>query len=120
MARRFEGLTILVVEDEPVIGLDVQAILEAEGARVIVEATHQGAQARIAFPLAIDAAVLDFVLADSTGGELAEQFLKAGTPFVFLTASAADLPERHAAIPRIEKPFAPRTLIDALQVLLTR
>jgi DNA-binding NarL/FixJ family response regulator len=61
------GRTILVVEDEPLIALDLKTALEDAGAKVI-----QAADAASALPLAerrdLSAAIVDFWLGSDSGG----------------------------------------------------
>lgn len=115
-----EGRTVLLLEDEGLIVLDVTLALEAEGARVLgAGSVAQGL--RWLERDAPDAAVLDLKL---TGGDtcepVAERLLALGVPFLIHTGDAL----RHKALlarlgaPVLQKPCVSHLLAERLVRLL--
>jgi CheY-like chemotaxis protein len=118
----FSGKRILVVEDEFLIALDIQRILEGEGAKTVVTAGRV-AQALDLFVSAgpFDAAVLDLKLDRETSTPVAERLHDAGVPFVFLTGGQAtpDMIRRFDGAPVVGKPFDSDGLLAALAKAMT-
>ena len=115
------GWTILVLEDEPLIGLDVAMSLEDAGAHVC--GPMRDAQAALAMiesehasgPL--DGAVLDVNLGDHTCEAVAQRLEVLGVPYVLHTGNwtgNADLIER-LHVPVVHKPAQGVTLVAALR-----
>ncbi|HEY8613832.1 MAG TPA: response regulator [Roseomonas sp.] len=122
MVSGIEGRRILVVEDEALIAMLVEESLHGGGAqvvgpalcvdealRLINEASAQGA---------IDAAVLDVRLRDSTVLPVADRLAALGVPFVFTTGYYNVGTNVHASAPLLVKPFSPEDLIAALAGLV--
>src|SRR5215468_9780607 len=110
--RSFDGVTILIVEDEPLIRLDLQQILEKAGARVL---SANGAESAICLVESHDlsGAVLDWIDADIC------RFLTArGVPFVFYSGRAASAFEGWEHVPVVSKPAVPKDIVVALERLL--
>ena len=78
---RLDNQTILLVEDEPFILLDVQQALEEVGARVIPAQTVREALALLDAE-SITASVLDFKLGGGTADDLCHQLTERKIPFV--------------------------------------
>ncbi len=94
---------ILIIEDEPIIALDIESIVVGMGHEVVgVADTHREAVARAA-ETAPDLILADIQLADgSSGVEAVEEILKtAEMPVIFITA----YPERLLTGDRVEPPF---------------
>jgi DNA-binding response OmpR family regulator len=110
---------ILILEDDPVIASDLQAIVEGEGHDVVgvfallAEAQeHFGARLDAGF----DFALLDIDVMDGRSFGLAADLLERHIPFAFVSASRpSELPDhlRHARF--IPKPFEEATIVRALQ-----
>jgi DNA-binding response OmpR family regulator len=80
-ALSLTGQIILVVEDEPLIALDIAHCLQAEGASV--KTAHSLAEGlRLAQHPDLSAAILDFGLHDGESTELCERLKGRGLPFV--------------------------------------
>ena len=113
-----ERKTILIVEDEPMIGLMLEDFLDSLGYSVAGTADGLITACRHARMGGFDAAILDVNL----GGELvwpaADILMDKGMPFLFVTGgSSDDLPARFASCPRIEKPFTLAIVEQALEQL---
>ena len=114
--------TILLVEDDPLIGHDLKRIL-VKGGHAVGGPFAEVADARgFLNGTGIDAAVLDVNLGDGrTSLDLARELRARGTPFVFLTGYAVQ--ENHFEgdlmdVPRLGKPTRPSELAEAVGRLL--
>src|SRR5215472_2122827 len=112
-----QGERLLVVEDEPLIAMDLQATFEREGARVVLAHTMPEAL-RYAGSAALSAGVLDFRVG-SNDAPVCEVLTRRDVPFIFFTGLSGVLPERWAETPIVPKPAAPETIIGALKFVLT-
>ncbi len=82
---RLSGQTILIVEDDGLIALDLMAILQFEGAEVIAAADAKGACA-IARHTAVSAAILDVQLGvGKTCAPIGRLLEQQHVPFIFYT-----------------------------------
>lgn len=103
------GRSILVVEDECVIALDLAAALQEEGAVVLGPVSSvQDAYQCMREHSHIDAAVLDVRLRDDElVFPIAEALQERDVPFVFATGCGCDvLPVRYRSTPALEKPVS--------------
>ena len=108
--ERLAGATVLVVEDNAIIGLDLQMTLEDFGYRVLGPASsNEDALAMLAHERP-DAAVVDLHLTDGLATPVTEALSALGVPFMLLTGSDDDaaLP---GSVPHLGKPYA----LDALE-----
>jgi DNA-binding response OmpR family regulator len=81
------GRSILIVEDEPLIALEVRAAFNAAGASITSAADAQKALRMINVP-GLSAAVVDINLARGDCSAVCERLSREGVPFVFYTADA--------------------------------
>jgi DNA-binding response OmpR family regulator len=111
---------ILVVEDDSVIGLAVADLLSDEGFRVVGPvATRNDALAALDSDRP-DAVLLDLMLRDGHGAELAYELRARRIPFVVFsghTQASLNLPELQDA-PWVEKPARAHDLVAALAAAL--
>ncbi len=114
------GCLILVVEDEPIIGLDVAMSLEQAGA-VILGPFPTAAKAleaidAIATGFSLDSAVLDVNLGDHTCEAVAKKLATLSIPFVFHTGNIPVDGQMIGGIdaPIISKLSQPKTLVDCV------
>lgn len=114
-----ESAKILVVEDEPLIGFDIEEMLIAEGAAPRRVQTLQEARRAIAAQRP-DAAVLDALLPDGVTFPLARELVAAGIAIVFVTGYAPGIPPDLRRHPIVGKPFTPEELTTALLDALNR
>jgi len=112
------GKRFLVLDDEFLIALDIQQILEAEGAvSVVCAANSTDALAALKAGAKIDLAILDLKLsgASRTSLSVAATLTAQGTPFVFLTAMREDNEMRKFPnAPVVAKPYEAALLLDAI------
>jgi CheY-like chemotaxis protein len=112
------GRSILVVEDEPVIALQLQTQLNAAGARVYSAGRLRDALYMAEHP-ALSAAVLDFRLGVDDSAAVCRRLVDLGIPFMFYTGfSDTEAFERWPDAPVMSKPVDGRALIDAVARLL--
>ena len=116
MSAQLAGHAILVVEDEPLIALDIAETFERAGACVII--SH-----RLGDALGVieahdwSAAVLDYELPDGDCSLLCEQLRTRGVPFVVHTGHA-ELPRASLGGIHVCKPASTDELVGALEQLL--
>jgi CheY-like chemotaxis protein len=112
------GRSILVVEDEPVIALQLESQLNAAGARVYSAGRLREALYMAEHP-ALSAAVLDFRLGGDNSAAVCRRLADLGIPFMFYTGfSDADTFRDWPDAPVVSKPVEGRVLIDAVASLL--
>lgn len=111
------GKTILIVEDEIFVAMDIERILADAGYTVSgIAADRQSALAHEARP---DIAFVDINLRDGrTGTEIAcELAQRNGTKVFYVTANPAQIqPVAETAIGYIRKPFTPSAIITAAEL----
>jgi PAS domain S-box-containing protein len=102
------GLRILIVEDEPLIALQLQYELENDGLCVIGPAYNLEQGIKLAQSEVFDAAVVDINLGSNTSADIANRLLARQIPFAFATgySDSSILPEHLRTVPRLGKPFA--------------
>ncbi|MFL5335530.1 MAG: response regulator [Geminicoccaceae bacterium] len=114
-APDLSGFHIMLVEDDTLIALDLEASLNEAGCAVL------GPMATVAAAIAAlaenspDGAVLDVNLGREMVYPVADALADRGVPFVFLTGYGRDiLPERHHDRALLAKPFQPDELMREL------
>lgn len=108
--------SILVVEDEPLIALDIAACFRSAGASVLVAHRLEDGL-RLAGHPDLSAAVLDFGLQDDDGAALCERLNERGIPFI-LHSGYTHIHEACLAGTVIAKPADPMELVAAIARLL--
>lgn len=101
------SLRVLVVEDQPLIALDLEDLLISRGYGVLgPEATVAGALKNLERQTP-HAAIVDLDLGGETSFAVGEALLARGIPFVFATGSRGSdgVPAALASVPFILKPF---------------
>jgi light-regulated signal transduction histidine kinase (bacteriophytochrome)/CheY-like chemotaxis protein len=119
VAAPLSGAQLLVVEDQFLIAMEVEAVLTEAGAgRVEICATLDEAFARLG-QFRPDAAILDVQLGSGTSAPLARQLVEAGIPFAFASGfSDSGLPADLPPAPLIRKPYGAPALVGAVVALL--
>jgi DNA-binding response OmpR family regulator len=113
--KQLENVSILVIEDEPIIALDLQYLLESSGAApVTLEHAIEGARQRLSGPALPDVVILDLVLGGTSSLPLAEELRHKRVPFLFLTGDAIGIPSGFSDVQAIQKPYAVDQLITAV------
>lgn len=113
--------SVLVVEDEFLIALDIERILKGAGvARVVSASRVAQALELVATQGPFDAAVLDLKLEREASTPVAERLEAGGVPFLFLTGgpSESEITRRFRKAPVVGKPFDGAALLAALESIL--
>jgi DNA-binding response OmpR family regulator len=107
--------TVLIVEDETLIAMDLQGLLEDAGYRVI------GPVGSVTEALGLldnehpDLALLDVNLGGENVFQVASALARRNAQIIFLTGHSAQyLPEEHRHRPLVTKPYLPSTVLDAV------
>lgn len=110
------GRSILVVEDEAMIGMMLEDYLDMLGYRLHALATSVEEGCAIVAQGGFDAALLDCNLQGEKSWPIADRLAESGIPFLFATGgSADDLPTRYADRPTLAKPFTIGAVERALE-----
>lgn len=108
------GLSILLVEDDPVIALDLAQTLADAGA-VVVGPAHSVRDAMSLLDKSTpDAAVVDYRLASETAGQIVRRLEAEGRPYLFHTCSRFNPELARFGAPILDKPTRPADLIEAV------
>lgn len=121
MTARFEGVAVLLVEDEIIISFMVEDMVKEFGCSPVWHAADVNDAITRIDSHPPDVALLDVNLGKETAFPVAERLDQMRIPFVFATGYGREgIPERWAARPVIQKPFRAATLADALAAALSR
>jgi len=102
---------VLVVEDDPLIAIELADILEQEGCEVVDSAGSVPAALHLVRNSKIDLALLDVALGAETVEPVAKALARLAIPFGVVTAyPPAILPDAVRGHPLVQKPFAPREI----------
>lgn len=105
----------MVVEDDYIQSEDIAQTLISHGADIVVFEDFRSAQGFLCNNL-VGIALLDVQLGKELSYRIADEFLKATTPFILLSGhTQADVPARFAHVPFVGKPSSH----DELAALLT-
>jgi len=116
---RLGGKRVLVVEDEPLVALDIVAALEGAGADVVGSAGTAKEALHIIDNTLLDAALLDANLRGHPVGEIAAALAARNVPFLFVTGYGREsLPQAFAKTAVLSKPFRQEQLIAAVRLLM--
>jgi DNA-binding NarL/FixJ family response regulator len=111
--KGLRGLRVLIVEDEPLISMELQDMLQDLQCEVVAAAGQLDSAVALAESCDFELAILDVNLAGQRIDPVAEIIAKRGRPIVFLTGYGKDaVPNVTARI--LEKPCQIGTLRRAL------
>ncbi|HVY43868.1 MAG TPA: response regulator [Hyphomicrobiaceae bacterium] len=114
-----EHKSVLIIEDESVIALDIQEMLYKNGFDALVASNAEEAL-RILGDRKVDMAIVDFFLGHGNATEIALALKKRGVPFLLCSATLAfkDIEtDAFDAVPFLQKPFSDQQLLDLLASL---
>src|SRR4051812_2151546 len=111
--------TVLVVEDNSIIGLDLQLTLGDFGYRVLGPASSNEDVLAMLAHQRPDAAVIDLHLTDGLATPVTEALSALGIPFMLLTGCDDDV-ALPGSVPRLGKPYALEALERTVRQLLDR
>ncbi|BBD99839.1 response regulator [Sphingobium amiense] len=114
-----DGKSILIVEDEAMIGMMLEDYLDALGYRLHGLAASVDEACAHAREGGFDAALIDCNLQGEKSWPVADILAEKAIPFVFATGGMADdLPASHADRPTLAKPFTIGAVERALEKIL--
>ena len=113
------GRRVLVVEDEALIAMQIEAELEDAGFRVVGPAPSARQALRLILREAIDVAILDYRLGDDNSDQIAAALVERKIPFMLMTGHVVkDLPSELRRRTCLTKPVLDRELIATLETIL--
>jgi CheY-like chemotaxis protein len=117
-----ELASILIVEDEPFIALELKASVEEAGGRVVGPVGSAEAALGLLEKEIVTAAILDVQLSDGTVTPVVSALIKLGIPMVF--QSGVNLPpesrHRYPDAVHYKKPVAAQLLLTKIAELIDR
>jgi DNA-binding NtrC family response regulator len=117
MQTSLSGRSILLVEDEPLIALDIAQAFKRVGATVVPARSLADAK-RLVEQDDLSAAVVDFGLGDGDADALCARLNERAVPFV-LHSGYSHVDNAYSSHVVVPKPAKPATLIDAVSRLLS-
>jgi PAS domain S-box-containing protein len=116
---RLDGIRCLVIEDEPLVALELAAIIEEVGGIMAGGAADAPTALALLQAAEADLAFLDGNLQGQPVDAIAAALAARGVPFVFVSGYGRDhLPEGHDGAPLVGKPFEREHLLHAALSLL--
>ncbi|MBN8812121.1 MULTISPECIES: response regulator [Sphingomonas] len=113
------GKRFAIIEDEPLVALELAAILADAGVEVVGPAATAEHARAIVEGGRIDGALLDGNLQGASVEAIAAALDAHGVPFAFVSGYGRDhLPEGFAEVPAIGKPFDPVEIVEVAGALL--
>jgi DNA-binding response OmpR family regulator len=109
---------VLIVEDEPLIAMDMETILQGEGISVECCVSREGAL-RLLVSMTPTAAILDFHLKDGEATDVASELRERGVPVIFCSGlDREDIPLVLREATWLFKPFDDRQLVTIVTEVL--
>ncbi len=110
-----QSLSILLVEDEPLIAMMMEDIVDALGHRVAGTADTVPAAIALVERGGFDLAILDVRISDGASWPIADALADRAIPYMLATGGHVEPPPaRHAGAPVLNKPFTLDGLRDKL------
>lgn len=111
--------TVIVVEDEALIGVEIVTILSESGIHAIGPLASAEAALSAISNSHIDGAVIDLDLNGNVDFKIANLLAEAHVPFVIYTGSDTRLvPRRHQRVPCFAKPAIATDIVERLLVIM--
>ena len=109
-----DGRRILILEDEPIIGLALEDMLISHGATVH-HASHLEDAHRLLASVELDAAILDVKVHGCLSYPVAAELKERSIPFIFATGYGdGSHPDEFVSVPTIAKPYSAEEIARAL------
>ena len=112
-SQTLSGLTFLVVEDEPLIAMDITVALEDEGAKVTTTTTLKHAMLLVEHD-GLAGAIVDHSLGNGDSAVFRSRLKERGIPFFVYSGFQVD------GEPYLTKPATPDQLVAAMQSLMQK
>ena len=115
-----EGRSVLILEDEPIIGFALEDMVEAIGGCVCGTAFRVAEALDLLDQRGCDAAILDVNIAGERSYPVADALAARGIPFIFASGYGdSEHPGRFASWPTVTKPYGLDDIKEALQGALS-
>lgn len=115
------GFRVLVVEDEPLIGMDIECAVERLGFEPVGPIAELGQAMDLAANAVLGCAILDVNIIGGTSYPVADMLLARGVPVMFLSGyNKLTFPKRFQEEPRLAKPYTAEQLDEELRNLCVR
>ena len=112
---------VLVVEDEPLIGMDIEDAIEGLGHEVVGPIAELDEALEVATNAAFGCAIIDINIRGGHSYPVADMLLKRGLPVLLLSGYREEtLPVRLHAEARLPKPFTAAQLDKEIRALCDR
>jgi DNA-binding response OmpR family regulator len=112
---------VLVVEDEPLIGMDIEYAVERLGHEVVGPIAELDKALDLATDALLDCAILDINIRGGLSYPVADILINRGLPVLLLSGySERNMPERLHVVARLSKPFAEAQLDKEIRDLCAR
>jgi PAS domain S-box-containing protein len=117
--RSLKGKRIAIIEDEPLVAMDLQSTLSTAGCEVIGPAGTLDKARKLIADAEFDAALLDVDLSGHRVDELATALTRKNVPFAFVSGYGREgLPTGFHEAMLLKKPFSQEQLIGMVELLL--
>jgi DNA-binding response OmpR family regulator len=110
------GRAVLIVEDEPLLAMDLEAIVSGMGYDVVGPAFRLADGLELARTATINAALLDINLLGERSDPIAVALRERGIPYAFATGYGARGTDHD--VPVLSKPYTPEIIRDTLAALI--
>ncbi|WIJ24299.1 HWE histidine kinase domain-containing protein [Devosia sp. RR2S18] len=118
-ATSLAGRSVMIVEDQVLIAMDLEMMLSEAGMSVVTAASVRESLNKVQ-EHALDAAILDFNLGEESSLQVAEELQRRGVPFAFASGYGdhGALPETMSHVPMVAKPYEPAAILRTLAEVL--
>jgi CheY-like chemotaxis protein len=116
------GMTVLLVEDQSLIAMDVEEMLRELSCDEVMTAPTVSHANRLIGELTPDLAILDFNLGHETTEAVADELVRRSIPFVFATGyrDGTGIPKKFESVPVVNKPMSRASLSETLALVIGR
>jgi len=120
-STNLRGERVLVVEDEPLIAMDVAQAIEEAGGQVVGPADNLADAKQLAGGANITAAMLDIQLHQAVSADVAAILAGRNIPFVFYSGyNDSDVSRAWPNVALVIKPVGSTSLVEALQEMIVK
>lgn len=111
---KLQDKTVLLVEDEPIIGFALEDMIGEQGAQSVLVSSVEAGRDAIA-EKRFDLAIVDVNLNGEYSYSLADMLVETGCPFLFATGyGSVTHPDRFADTPTVGKPYDLDAILQAV------
>jgi two-component SAPR family response regulator len=116
MTERLRGLSILIVEDEFFIAMQVANAIKCCGGSVVGPVADLEKARDLVERETVDGVILDLKLNGETSLPFADELMSRGTPVILATGYAqSHIPQRYCDLPRLMKPVRDAALVRLIE-----